>query len=148
MLVENETKILFKRIDRLAREPEYQRIGDSGADLFVIEDFELKPGDIYLARTGICIEMSGYIEAQIRPRSGLSLKGLSIVNSPGTIDAGYRGEIKVPLINLGKEALSFRAGDRIAQIVFAPVLRGRFIEMRELKETDRNAGGFGSSGLS
>lgn len=142
----NDIKILFRKMNSTARTPEYVHHDDSGADLYSIEDFTLKPGDIKLVGTGICIEMAKGVDAQIRPKSGLSLKGLSIINSPATIDAGYRGEIRVPLINLGKKQLNFKKGDKIAQIVFAPVFRGHFIEMHELNDTDRGDGGFGSTG--
>jgi len=144
--IENDTKILYKKTHKKAKMPKYSKVGDSGADLFAVEDFVVRPGQIVLAKTGICIAMNKYIEAQIRPRSGLALKGLSIVNSPGTIDSGYRGEIKVALINLGKEELKFKVGDKFAQMVFAPVLRGHFIETKKLDETDRNSGGFGHTG--
>ena len=143
----NEIKVLFKKVHKKAIVPVYKHSGDSGADLFTIEQFVIRPGEIYVARTGICIDIQKGIEAQIRPRSGLALKGLSIVNTPATIDSGYRGEIKVILVNLGNEILRFERGDRFAQIVFAPVYKGYFIETAELENTDRNTGGFGSSGV-
>jgi len=144
----NDIKVFFRKMHKKAKTPEYKHPGDSGADLFALEDFVIRSGQICVARTGVCIELQKGIEAQIRPRSGLALKGLSIVNSPGTIDSGYRGEIKVVLINLGEEMISFRAGDKIAQIVFMPVYRGHFIEIDELNELDgRGDRGFGSSGM-
>lgn len=142
----NDIKVLFKKINKDAKTPEYSKFGDSGADLYSVEDFHIDPGQIKLIGTGICIEISEGVEAQIRPKSGLASKGLSIVNSPGTVDSGYRGEIRVLLVNLGSEKLSFNKGDKIAQIVFAPVYRGHFIEMTELSDSDRGTGGFGSTG--
>lgn len=142
----NDIKVLFRKMSSDARTPEYIHRDDSGADLYSIEDFVLEPGDIKLVGTGICIEIAKGIDAQLRPKSGLSLKGLSVINSPATIDAGYRGEIRVPLINLGRKQLKFKKGDKIAQIVFAPVYRGHFIEMLDLGESDRGRGGFGSTG--
>lgn len=142
----NGIKVLFRKIHKKARIPEYKCVGDSGCDLFAIERFVIRPGEIYLARTGICIELNKGIEAQIRPRSGLSLKGLSIINSPSTIDSHFRGEIKVPLINLGKEILVIGVGNRFAQMVFAPVYRAHFVEVKELNKSDRGTGGFGSTG--
>ena len=143
----NDIKVFFKKIHKKAKTPEYKHFLDSGADLFTLENFVMRTGEIYLARTGICIDIQKGIEAQIRPRSGLALKGLSIVNSPATIDSGYTGEIKVILINLGEEMMSFRAGDKFAQIIFAPIYRGHFIEIDELNESDRGTSGFGSSGM-
>lgn len=143
----NNIKVLFRRLHDKARVPKYKHLGDSGADLFAIENFVIRPGEIYSAKTGISISINEGIEAQIRPRSGLALKGLSVVNSPATIDSGYRGELKVPLINLGDEILKFKTEDRFAQIIFAPVYRANFIEVKNLDDSDRNSGGFGSTGL-
>lgn len=143
----NDIKVLYRKMSEHAKEPTYSHSSDSGADLYSVEEFELKPGEIKAAGTGICIEIAKGIEGQVRPKSGLALKGLSVVNSPGTIDAGYRGEIKVILINLGKNKLSFKRGDKIAQIVFTPVYKGHFIEMLELSGSGRGTGGFGSTGL-
>lgn len=143
----NDIKVFLKRLHDKAKVPKYKHLGDSGADLFTIENFVIRPEEIYLAKTGVSISINEGIEAQIRPRSGLALKGLSIVNSPATIDSGYRGELKVPLINLGQKMLSFKKGDRFAQIIFAPVYRANFIEVKNLDNSDRNNGGFGSTGL-
>lgn len=143
----NDIKVLYRKMSKEAKEPTYGHPDDSGADLYSVEDFELEPGEIKMVGTGICIEIAKGIEGQVRPKSGLALKGLSVVNSPGTVDAGYRGEIRVILINLGKEKLNFNRGDKIAQIVFAPVYKGHFIEMLELGDSKRGAGGFGSTGL-
>jgi len=143
----NDIKVLFKKVHRDAKVPKYKHVGDSGADLCTAEDFVIRPGDIKTIRTGICIEIENGIDVQIRSRSGLFLKGLSVMNPVGSVDSGYRGEIFVPLVNLGKEMLSFKKGDRIAQIVFAPVYRANFIEVRNLDDSDRSSGGFGSTGL-
>jgi dUTP pyrophosphatase len=143
----NDIKVLYRKMTKDAKEPSYSHNTDSGADLYSAEDFTIKPGEIKIVGTGICIEIAKGIEGQVRPKSGLAMKGMSVVNSPGTIDAGYRGEIKVILINLGKEKLSFNKGDKIAQIVFTPVYKGHFIEMLELSGSGRGTGGFGSTGL-
>jgi len=144
----NDIKVLFRKMSKDARKPEYSHHDDSGADLFSVEEFVIEPGKIRLTHTGICMEFSKGVDAQIRPRSGLALKkGLTVVNTPGTIDAGYRGEICVALINLGKEKVEIFKGDRIAQIVFTPVYKAHFIEMLELSgDTDRGTGGFGHTG--
>lgn len=113
------------------------------------EDIELQAGERKLVPTGIAIALPQGYEAQIRPRSGLAVKkGISMVNSPGTIDSDYRGEIKVILINLGQEAVRFTMGDRIAQMVIAPVSRASWSLEEKLDVTDRDAGGFGHSGVS
>lgn len=143
----NDIKVLFKKTHKDAKIPEYAHIGDSGADLYSVEGFELKPGDIQLVGTGISIEIDKGIEAQIRPKSGLASKGLSIVNSPGTVDSSFRGEIKVILINVGKNKLKFKKGNKIAQIVFCPIYRGHFIEVNDLNDSSRDGGGFGSTGI-
>lgn len=143
----NNIKVLFTKIHKKAQIPKYKHDSDAGCDLFAIEQFVIRPDEIYMARTGFCMEIQKGIEAQIRPRSGLAVKGLSIVNSPATIDPGYRGEIKVVLINLGDEILTFKAGDRFAQMIFASVYRAHFLETKKLENTDRNTGGFGSSGI-
>lgn len=144
----NDIKVLFRRMSKDAKTPAYKYNDDAGADLYSIEAFEIEPGEIKLVGTGICIELKRGIEAQIRPRSGLAVKhGLTVINTPGTIDAGYRGEIRVALINLGKEKLTFEKYTRIAQIVFTPVYRGHFIEMLELGDSARSDGGFGHTGM-
>ena len=108
----------------------------------------LQPGDIVLIPCGFAMAFPDGFEAQVRPRSGLAVKhGISMPNAPGTIDADYRGEVKVPLINLGREAFAVEHGMRIAQMVIAPVARAEIIEVESLEETDRGAGGFGSTGV-
>ena len=130
--------------------PSYQSGGSSGLDLraAIVKELTLKPGDIRLIPTGISISLPKGYEAQIRPRSGLALRyGLGFVNSPGTIDADYRGEISVIAINWGKKTLTIRRGDRIAQMVINKVFRAIVEEVEELDDTKRGEGGFGHSGI-
>jgi dUTP pyrophosphatase len=130
--------------------PEYQTAGSAGADLraCLSEPIVLAPGERAAVPTGLRIELPEGYEAQVRPRSGLALRqGLTCLNSPGTIDSDYRGEIKVILVNLGKESATIGQGDRIAQIVVAPVARALFTEAPSLEETGRGSGGFGSTGI-
>ena len=145
----NDIKIFFRKVHKDAIIPEYKLMGDAGCDLFSIEDVTLAPGDIRLVGTGISIQLpDSSMEAQIRPRSGLAYnKGITVLNSPATIDSGYRGEIKVILVNFGKDKASFRKGDRIAQMVFTFIYRGHFIELTDLDNTDRGTDGFGSTGV-
>lgn len=129
--------------------PHYMTLHAAGVDLSANLDKELvlQPGARALVPTGIAIELPEGFEAQIRPRSGLALKhGISLVNSPGTIDADYRGEIGVIAINHGEEPFSIKNGERIAQMVFAPFIRAVFTEVAELGDTLRGAGGFGHTG--
>jgi dUTP pyrophosphatase len=129
--------------------PSYATPGAAGMDLRSADAVTLKPGARALVATGIAIELPAYFEAQVRPRSGLAVKhGITVLNAPGTIDADYRGEIKVPLINLGSEDFSIARGDRIAQMVVAPVTTAELVEVGALDDTIRGAGGFGSSGRS
>lgn len=130
--------------------PSYASAGSAGLDLpaALDADFILAAGARALVPTGLAIALPEGYEAQIRPRSGLALKsGVTVLNSPGTIDADYRGEIGIILINLGAEAVTITRGMRIAQLVVAPVVRARLTERASLDETSRGAGGFGSSGL-
>jgi dUTP pyrophosphatase len=127
--------------------PVYQSAGAAGMDLGCSEPFELAPLERRLVSTGLRIEVPTGYEAQVRPRSGLAVRhGLSIVNSPGTIDSDYRGEVKVLLINLGSEAVHFQKGDRIAQLVLCPIARAKLERVDGLEETERGGGGFGSTG--
>jgi dUTP pyrophosphatase len=127
--------------------PTYETAGAAGMDLRAAEAITLKPGARCLMPTGIAIALPQGFEAQVRPRSGLAVKhGVTVLNSPGTIDSDYRGEVKVPLINHGKEDFTIARGDRIAQMVIAPVTRITWAELETLDETARGAGGFGSSG--
>lgn len=138
------------RIKEGAQLPEYQSEGAAGADLcaFVEEPIIVKPGAWALVPTGVFISMPAGYEAQIRPRSGLALRhGITLLNTPGTIDSDYRGEIQVILANLGTGDFAIENGMRIAQIIFNRVLRAHFIEKVELDLTQRNDGGFGHTGL-
>ncbi len=129
--------------------PSYATTGSAGLDLRSADALTLKPGARALISTGIAIALPDNHEAQVRPRSGLAVKfGITVLNSPGTIDADYRGEIKVPLINLGQDDFQIAKGDRIAQMIIAPVLRVELVEVTSLDQTTRGAGGFGSSGKS
>lgn len=146
----DNVEILIKRLDPDLPLPSYAKAGDAGADLVSRIDFTLEPGERKLIPTGISIAMpAGYV-ALVHPRSGLAIKqGISMVNTPGTIDAGYRGELQVILINHDHhETATFSRGDRIAQIVFQRVSTAEFIEVSELPGSERAEGGFGSSGIS
>jgi dUTP pyrophosphatase len=142
------------RVRRLAHAdglplPDYATPGSAGADLFCAEEaaVELAPGERRAVATGLVLEIPQGYEGQVRPRSGLALhQGLTVVNAPGTIDADYRGELMVLLVNLGDGRVVIRRGDRIAQLVVAPVTRAAFIDSAELTGSDRGAGGFGSTG--
>ena len=130
--------------------PVYSSAEAAGADLkaCIQEDIVLKPGQRYLVSTGLSIQLPAGYEAQIRPRSGLAIKyGISLVNTPGTIDSDYRGEVKIIMINHGSEDFIIHRGDRIAQMVIAPVIHGMFAMSDSLDATDRGAGGFGSTGV-
>jgi len=130
--------------------PDYATEHSAGVDLraAVSTPVVLKPGDIEAIPTNLAIELPSFLEAQIRPRSGLALKhGITLPNTPGTIDADYRGEIKVIMVNLGKEPFRIERGDRIAQLVVSPVVHVQWKEVSALESTDRGAGGFGHSGL-
>lgn len=131
--------------------PAYETAGSAGMDLraFITEDIELKPLERKLVPTGLFMELPEGFEAQIRPRSGLALKhGISLPNSPATIDSDYRGEIKVALINLSNETFTIKSGDRIAQMIIARHEKAQWIEVKEINTTDRGSGGFGSTGKS
>ena len=129
--------------------PSYATSGSAGLDLRSAESLTIKPNARALVHTGIAIALPEDYEAQVRPRSGLAVKhGVTVLNAPGTIDADYRGEIKVPLINLGDEDFQIAKGDRIAQMVITPVAQVQLIEVTSLGETARGTAGFGSSGKS
>lgn len=136
-----------KLVDEEATLPFRANEGDAGMDLFSIEEKTIKAGESALVRTGIQIELPQGTEAQVRPRSGLALKhSVTVLNSPGTIDEGYRGEIKVILINHGKEDFQVLKQMRIAQMVVTPVAQINLVETVIMSETARDKGGFGSSG--
>jgi len=129
--------------------PAYATAGSAGMDLraAVDEPVVLEPGERALAPTGLRIALPTGYEAQIRPRSGLAIReGITVVNAPGTVDSDYRGEVQVGLVNLSDEAYTIRRGDRIAQMVVAPVTRVTWQPVASLDETERGAGGFGSTG--
>jgi dUTP pyrophosphatase len=142
------------RVQRLAHAeglplPSYESAGAAGADLCSAEaaTVAIAPGQRVALATGLVIEIPDGYEAQVRPRSGLAARhGLTVVNAPGTIDSDYRGEVKVLLVNLGQETATVDRGDRIAQLVVAPVTRVEFVESEHVNDTDRGAGGFGSTG--
>lgn len=128
--------------------PAYATAGAAGMDVVSAEDMDLLPGQRHAVATGLSIAIPDGYEVQVRPRSGLALKhGITMPNTPGTIDSDYRGELKVILINHGDQPFPIRRGDRIAQLVASPVQRADFIEVDDLDETARGAGGFGSTGL-
>jgi dUTP diphosphatase len=127
--------------------PSYASDGAAGLDVVAAEDLALAPGSRHAVATGFALAIPPGYEVQVRPRSGLALKhGITCLNTPGTIDCDYRGEVKVILANLGAEPFEVKRGERIAQLVPAPVLRAEFVEVDSLDETHRGAGGFGSTG--
>ena len=127
--------------------PVYATAGAAGMDVVSAEDVTLAPGARYAVATGLAMAIPVGFEIQVRPRSGLALKhGITVPNTPGTIDSEYRGELKVILINHGSEDFAIRRGDRVAQLVLAPVTRAGWVEVDSLDETARGAGGFGSTG--
>ena len=127
--------------------PAYATDGAAGMDVLAAEDSVLAPGGRHAVATGLSVAIPAGYEIQVRPRSGLALKhGISVPNTPGTIDSDYRGELKIILINHGADPFAIRRGDRIAQLVVAPVVRGTWLEVDSLDETARGEGGFGSTG--
>jgi dUTP pyrophosphatase len=141
-------EILIRRLDASVPLPSYAHPGDAGADLTTTVDVRLEPGERAMVPTGVGIALPDGYAAFVHPRSGLAARcGLSIVNAPGTIDAGYRGEVKVMLVNLDpREPVSLSRGDRIAQLVVQRVERARFVEVEHLPGSDRGDGGYGSTG--
>jgi len=127
--------------------PAYATTGAAGMDVVSAEDVTVPPGGRHAVATGLAVAIPPGFEIQVRPRSGLALKhGVTVPNTPGTIDSDYRGELKVILINHGAEPFAIRRGDRVAQLVLAPVTRAGWLEVAELDETARGEGGFGSTG--
>lgn len=146
------SEIRFKRLPHAKENPlpSYQSALAAGMDLHAAleEPKTLQPGERTFVPTGLQIALPAGFEAQIRPRSGLAIKnGITMLNSPGTIDADYRGEVKVIAINHGQEPVTFNHGDRIAQMVIAPVVQLKVTEVDELDDTERGSGGFGSTGV-
>ncbi len=136
------------RKEKGAKVPAYAHKGDAGVDLYAAEEMLMDPMKVCLIPTGISMAIPEGYEGQVRPKSGLALShGIALVNSPGTIDSGYRGEIKIIAINLGKQSYLVEKGKKIAQMVFQKVEHAKFEEVQELDLTMRNAGGFGSTGL-
>jgi dUTP pyrophosphatase len=144
----SQLKVLVTRIDNSMPTPSYAKGGDAGADLSTAIDFTIAPGERKLIPTGISIALPDGYAAFVHPRSGLAIKyGVSMVNTPGTIDAGYRGELQVILINHDlTQSVSFKKGDRIAQLVIQKVERAEFVEVTQLPGSQRASGGFGSTG--
>jgi len=138
--------INVKRLNDLAKIPHYAHIGDAGADLFASEDFNLPAHSAGAVPTGIAMEIPTEYVGYINPRSGMALKGVTVMNAPGTIDSGYRGEIKVILVNHTDKAYIIAKGDKIAQMVFHKYSEVFFEPVSELSDTERGRGGFGSSG--
>ena len=142
-------KVLIKKLDPLVKLPEYKTSGASGLDLmaFIKEPIEIKPKTSSLIPTGLSVAFSEDYEIQVRPRSGLAAKkNITVLNTPGTIDSDYRGEIKVIIYNHGDENFLVNNGDRIAQMILAPVVKMELEEVNNLPESIRGKGGFGSTG--
>ena len=143
------TEILIKRLSDKVLLPKYETEGSSGLDLaaHINESVEIKPGSTAIIPTGLAVSIPKNFEIQIRPRSGLAAKNqISVLNTPGTIDADYRGELKVILINLGTKSFLVENGARIAQMVLCPVVKANLKEVKTLEDTKRGSGGFGSTG--
>lgn len=139
--------VKVKFLNAEAQAPQYAKPGDAGADLRAVEQVSIFPGDSVMVKTGIAIELPIGYEAQVRPRSGLAYKKqITVLNTPGTVDEGYRGEVGVILINHGKTTFLVEKGDKIAQLVIKPVKQADFQIVDELSDTSRGEGGFGSTG--
>ena len=142
------TKILIKRLSKEVSLPKYETSGSSGMDLASNMNTNIDPGKIAIIPTGLSLSIPKGFEVQIRPRSGLAAKQkVTVLNTPGTIDSDYRGEIKVILINLGHDIFRIEKGLRIAQMVVCPIIQAQLKEVSELNETERGKGGFGSTGV-
>lgn len=138
----------FKKIHPDATLPSYAHASDAGMDVRSVEDVTVPAKGRVLVHTGLVMLLPPMYEAQVRPRSGLALKhGITVLNTPGTIDSGYRGEVGVILANFGDGDFEVKKGDKVAQIVVAPVVQAEIEEASEIDETDRGAGGFGSTGV-
>jgi len=142
-------KILVKKFDKNIKLPAYKTSGSSGMDLvaYIKKKIIINPGKTAMVSTGIAVAVPKNYELQIRPRSGLAAKkGISVLNTPGTIDSDYRGEIKIILINLSRKSFVVKSGDRVAQMILCPVKKGRLKEVKNLPNTVRGGRGFGSTG--
>ena len=147
-MMQKDMKVLFRKLDAAAELPQYAHPGDAGMDVKSMENVVIAPGARALVHTGLQIILPPDAEAQVRPRSGLALKhGVTVLNAPGTIDAGYRGEVGVILANFGDSPFAVEKGMKIAQLVIAPVAKVELAETFEADETERGSGGFGSSGI-
>lgn len=145
----NKVPVSIKRLPHGAglALPAYATAGAAGMDVLAAEDVTLAPGGRHAVATGFALAIPEGYEVQVRPRSGLALKhGISLPNTPGTIDSDYRGELKIIMINLGTEEFAIARGDRIAQLVLAPMVQASWVEVTELDDTLRGEGGFGSTG--
>jgi dUTP pyrophosphatase len=142
-----DVELLFRRLDPAAAVPSYAHPGDAGLDLSALTDVRLVPGERIAVPTGLAVAIPDGWVGLVHPRSGLARRhGVTVANAPGTIDAGYRGEIQVLLINLGSEVVDLAAGERIAQLVLQMVGHARVVEVDDLDLTARGTGGFGSTG--
>ena len=142
-------KILVKKFDKNIKLPTYKTSGSSGMDLvaYIKNKITIDPGKTVMIATGIAVAIPKNYEIQIRPRSGLAAKkGISVLNTPGTIDSDYRGEIIIILINLSEKSFVVKSGDRVAQMILCPVAKGKLQEVKNLPKTVRGKGGFGSTG--
>ena len=144
------TEVLIKKLSKEVPIPKYETNGSSGLDLaaYIDKNIVIKPGKSEIIPTGLAIAIPKNFEIQIRPRSGLAAKNqISVLNTPGTIDADYRGEIKIILINLSDKSFTVKKGLRIAQMVLCPVVKAKLKEVQSLESTKRGSGGFGSTGV-
>ena len=144
------TEVLIKRLSKNIELPKYETNGSSGMDLSanIEKQIKIEPGKTSIIPTGISVSIPKNFEIQIRSRSGLAAKSqISVLNSPGTIDADYRGEVKIIMGNFGEDDAVINHGDRVAQMVLCPVVKAKFKEVDSLDDTDRGSGGFGSTGL-
>ena len=143
------TEVLIKRLSKNISLPKYETSGSSGLDIaaYIDKEIEIKPGKTEIIPTVLLVSIPDGFEIQIRPRSGLAAKNqIGVLNTPGTIDADYRGEIRVILINFGNESFIVKRGLRIAQMVLCPIIKAKFKEVESLENTERGSGGFGSTG--
>lgn len=143
---DEKKEVIFEKTKKEAKLPKRQHPNDAGYDLFSAEKAKIDVDEVKAVRTGLKVKLPPNVEAQVRPRSGLSLSGVTVMNSPGTIDPGYRGEIKIILANLVGEEISIEKGDRIAQMIFAPITHPE-IKEGSLDKAERGEGGFGSTGV-
>ena len=144
------TEILIKKLSKKVTLPKYETDGSSGLDLsaYIDKNIEIKPGKSKIIPTGLAVAIPENFEVQIRPRSGLAAKNqISVLNTPGTVDSDYRGEIEVILINLGEKSFIVEKGLRIAQMILCPVVKAKLKEVESLEDTRRGTGGFGSTGV-